>query len=103
MRIPRGQALTSTDPSNQLETAVSADQPSAASSADAAATVLRQCILIGSQRDPAAYRARPKRDWTPIDEGGQRKAKKKKGEGRRRKGERGMGGSPPIHANGNCH
>jgi small subunit ribosomal protein S1 len=28
-------------------------------------------ILIGSQRDPAAYRARPKRDWVPVEgEGG---------------------------------
>jgi len=29
----------------------------------------RQRILIGSQRDPAAYRARPKRDWQPVEEG----------------------------------
>jgi predicted RNA-binding protein with RPS1 domain len=28
----------------------------------------RRSFLIGSQRDPAAYRARPKRDWTPIEE-----------------------------------
>ena len=25
-------------------------------------------ILIGSQRDPAAYRVKPKRDWTPLEE-----------------------------------
>jgi small subunit ribosomal protein S1 len=28
----------------------------------------RQRILIGSQRDPAAYRARRSRDWTPLPE-----------------------------------
>jgi predicted RNA-binding protein with RPS1 domain len=27
----------------------------------------RRQILIGSQRDPAAYRARQRRDWTPVD------------------------------------
>jgi predicted RNA-binding protein with RPS1 domain len=30
-------------------------------------TAEKKPILIGSQRDPAAYRARPKRDWAPID------------------------------------
>jgi predicted RNA-binding protein with RPS1 domain len=29
--------------------------------------VRRRQILIGSQRDPAAYRARQRRDWTPVD------------------------------------
>ena len=29
---------------------------------------LRQRILIGSQRDPAAYRARRQRDWVPLQE-----------------------------------
>ncbi|MGA2067202.1 MAG: S1 RNA-binding domain-containing protein [Thermoguttaceae bacterium] len=33
-----------------------------------AAAMARQRILIGSQRDPAAYRARPKRDWEPVVE-----------------------------------
>jgi predicted RNA-binding protein with RPS1 domain len=28
----------------------------------------RRQILIGSQRDPAAYRARQRRDWMPVDE-----------------------------------
>ena len=28
----------------------------------------RRQILIGSQRDPAAYRARQRRDWKPIDD-----------------------------------
>lgn len=27
-------------------------------------------ILIGSQRDPAAYRVRPRRDWIPVRKGG---------------------------------
>jgi predicted RNA-binding protein with RPS1 domain len=44
----------------------------------------RPRILIGSQRDPAAYRARPKRDWTPIEEA-------KKAEGDKRKNRRGKG------------
>ncbi len=44
----------------------------------------RRRILIGSQRDPAAYRARQKRDWTPVaDEGetdaNERKKKEKNG------------------------
>jgi len=29
--------------------------------------VFQQRILIGSQRDPDAYRAKPKRDWLPVD------------------------------------
>jgi predicted RNA-binding protein with RPS1 domain len=31
------------------------------------AEVRRRQILIGSQRDPVAYRARQRRDWTPVD------------------------------------
>ena len=38
-----------------------------------------QRILIGSQRDPAAYRPRPKRDWMPVEE-----EERRKGEGGRR-------------------
>ena len=40
--------------------------PTAEQSAEAAAQAKR--ILIGSQRDPAAYRARQRRDWKPLDE-----------------------------------
>ena len=35
-------------------------------------------ILIGSQRDPAAYRPRPKRDWAPVEEDGKRRTEKRK-------------------------
>ena len=44
------------------DTSAQNDQPS---NADAEAS--RRQILIGSQRDPAAYRARQRRDWTPVD------------------------------------
>ena len=33
---------------------------------DDAAQAARRRILIGSQKDPAAYRARRVRDWTPV-------------------------------------
>jgi len=41
----------------------------------------RRRILIGSQRDPAAYRARPPRDWTPVvdEETGRQQPKRKHG------------------------
>jgi small subunit ribosomal protein S1 len=41
----------------------------------------RRRILIGSQRDPAAYKPKPKRDWIPIGKSG--KEKRKRGERRR--------------------
>ena len=61
-------------------------------SSDAAATARRK-ILIGSQRDPAAYRPKPKRDWVPIEDSG----KKEKG-GERREDEKrsAMGSEPPA-------
>lgn len=34
-------------------------------------------ILIGSQRDPHAYRPKPKRDWTPVERESKNKAKDK--------------------------
>lgn len=40
-------------------------------------------ILIGSQRDPAAYRVvKPKRDWTPLEDGEEEKGKKQPAETR---------------------
>ena len=45
----------------------------------------RRRILIGSQRDPAAYRARQRRDWTPIDEQTQKPKPEKR---RKPRGER---------------
>ncbi len=59
-------------------------------------------ILIGSQRDPAAYRARIRRDWAPVDEGEGRKEegggrRKKRGERRGERGEgRGTGGLSTV-------
>jgi predicted RNA-binding protein with RPS1 domain len=78
--IEKQPANTSTPPEGD---AAREDQ----STPDAAA---RQRIMIGSQRDPAAYRARPKRDWAPIEEAGKRRrhrAGEKKGEGGVRKAE----------------
>ncbi len=37
-------------------------------SGDEAAETARRQILIGSQRDPAAYRRRRQRDWAPVEE-----------------------------------
>ena len=50
-------------------------------------------ILIGSQRDPAAYRARQRRDWTPVDEPPKKPRRRRKAEGGRRKEE---GGQPAV-------
>ncbi len=65
------------------------DTQSAGSSADTAAAASRPRILIGSQRDPAAYRPRPKRDWTPVEEG---EGRKKRGERRGKRQVAGGGG-----------
>jgi predicted RNA-binding protein with RPS1 domain len=70
---------TSLPAAETAEPAGNPDEQSAGSSAS------RPRILIGSQRDPAAYRARPKRDWTPIEEeqnaeAGKRKKREKKAE-----------------------
>ncbi len=83
--LSRGSALSLTDPSNQaspIEAPAGAveNQPnSTLSPADAAVESLASSdaadaeaasrkILIGSQRDPVAYRARQRRDWTPVVE-----------------------------------
>ncbi|MGA2032481.1 MAG: S1 RNA-binding domain-containing protein [Thermoguttaceae bacterium] len=86
----------------------SATAPGGESSADDSAAMAesdsqssRPRFLIGSQRDPAAYRARRQRDWTPVEE----PAKEKEGgaEGasdqaaqttRHREPRRGRGGRP---------
>ncbi len=62
------------------------EQPAAESSAGTEPGKAHRRILIGSQRDPAAYRARQKRDWTPVDETGEpsekpKRRRKRKGEG----------------------
>ena len=60
---------------SQVEPQASSSSPTPAETADESGATdaeqqaaQKRRILIGSQRDPAAYRARPKRDWTPIDE-----------------------------------
>lgn len=63
-------------------------------SGEAAAEAARRRILIGSQRDPAAYRARTKRDWTPVVDGEGKKREKRKGENKERKTDE----RPPVEA-----
>lgn len=95
-----GIALTVIDPSNQadqVETPESSienqsaptsspsngDSTPVESESNDSTDGARRSILIGSQRDPAAYRARQKRDWQPVAEkppkpkqdGGERKPK----------------------------
>jgi predicted RNA-binding protein with RPS1 domain len=71
-------------------------QPVEGPSAESEAAATRRSILIGSQRDPVAYRARQKRDWTPVDEGAEKPKPAKKAElGRGAKPQRGLGGVPP--------
>ena len=65
---------------------------------DAEAEAHRRKILIGSQRDPAAYRARQRRNWAPVDETAQKPRQRKRptaaegreerGKGREERGER---------------
>jgi small subunit ribosomal protein S1 len=109
--------LTSTDPSSQSDPIDAAEgavenQPtstplpadagpeSADAPTDAEAEARRQKILIGSQRDPAAYRARQRRDWAPVDEAAKQPRQRKRpkaGEGREMRGEgRGEGSSPIL-------
>jgi len=47
-----------------------------AESSDASAHPRRK-ILIGSQRDPAAYKPKPKRDWLPIGKSGKEKGRRR--------------------------
>ena len=42
------------------------DGPESQGTSDDSDAALRRRILIGSQRDPAAYRARRQRDWEPV-------------------------------------
>ena len=51
-------------PPNGLE----ADPADTDAEAPANTTTQRHRILIGSQRDPAAYQRRPRRDWIPLEE-----------------------------------
>jgi small subunit ribosomal protein S1 len=111
MCVSRGHALTFTDPSNQaspteaLEGAVENQSVTTTPSADSAAAPQgspedsdaegpRRPILIGSQRDPAAYRARQRRDWAPIDDEQAEKLGKQENGGRKSDAE-GLGTSVP--------
>jgi predicted RNA-binding protein with RPS1 domain len=60
----------------------------------------RRRILIGSQRDPVAYRARQHRDWTPVDEPAKKEKKKGKGEGGGRKAEGKQDSGQPVVGSG---
>ena len=53
----------------------------------------RRKILIGSQRDPAAYKPKPRRDWVPLGKSG--KEKKRKGQRQSEAEERGPAESAP--------
>ncbi|MBN1393815.1 MAG: S1 RNA-binding domain-containing protein [Pirellulales bacterium] len=76
--------MTLTDPNDQadpVEAAVEADaiQPETDSfTSETAAGSPRQRILIGSQRDPAAYRPKPRHEVKPL----KRKGREARGEGR---------------------
>ena len=54
--------------SAQGQSALQASAPQGDAGNDSEATAAdRRRILIGSQRDPAAYRARRQRDWVPVE------------------------------------
>ncbi len=114
MCVSRGHALAFTDPSNQassteaLEGPVenqsinalpSADAPVAPADVrgDSDAEGPRRQILIGSQRDPVAYRARQRRDWKPIDDQPPEKPGQgqRNSEGEQPKPDQGLGTSVP--------
>jgi small subunit ribosomal protein S1 len=93
----RGLALTSIDsgnpanPTDPIEGSAE-NQPTDTSSSPSDASDeangenSRRRLLIGSQRDPAAYRARANRDWKPIEESaGPKKENKPKAEPQERK------------------
>jgi small subunit ribosomal protein S1 len=73
-------ALTPTEPNEQVQATEKAPQQTLPAQADenqpnqsvdqgnTEAENARRRILIGSQRDPAAYRARHRRDWEPVVE-----------------------------------
>jgi small subunit ribosomal protein S1 len=63
---PTEQPSTTPAPADDSTQNVSAEPVEGGAESDAAR--LRQRILIGSQRDPAAYRARRQRDWEPVAE-----------------------------------
>ena len=82
---------TTSLPSDGTPEVAAAEQPSAESSAAADQGRSHRRILIGSQRDPAAYRARQKRDWTPVDETAEKPKRKRGGERGEGRGARGEG------------
>jgi small subunit ribosomal protein S1 len=69
---PAPAAATENSPACPPPGAQADGQSAEGSSADAATAADslagRPRILIGSQRDPAAYRARRQRDWTPVEQ-----------------------------------
>jgi small subunit ribosomal protein S1 len=79
--VVRGRTLTGIEPGHPADdtatTEPAADSPPSGSQSAAPSLnpepeaddggAARRPFLIGSQRDPAAYRARPKRDWTPVE------------------------------------
>jgi predicted RNA-binding protein with RPS1 domain len=61
-------------PAGPVAASTDADSGSAGVDPSGEGEAERPKILIGSQRDPAAYRVRPKRDWTPVEDEDQKKA-----------------------------
>ncbi|HID75088.1 MAG TPA: hypothetical protein EYP56_03735, partial [Planctomycetaceae bacterium] len=60
-------------PETEVDGGTGEDQPQRK---PAGLRVRGRTILIGSQRDPAAYRPKPKRDWIPVDAGSRRPRKR---------------------------
>ncbi len=101
--------MTLTDPNDQTNSIDSAEesietQPETSPSSpppaeetqqsDSAEEASRRRILIGSQRDPAAYRPRPRHDFKPLDIPDEGRGTRDEGRGEEIDG-RGLGGSPP--------
>ncbi len=68
----RGRTLTESDPNDRAEPTKAPQTPAPElpenQTEENASEASRRPILIGSQRDPAAYRARRTRDWIPLPE-----------------------------------
>jgi len=61
-------SLPSQNPASAPPPGATENTPDESSAASSSAEATRRRILIGSQRDPGAYRPKPRHDWKPVEE-----------------------------------
>jgi predicted RNA-binding protein with RPS1 domain len=97
--VVESQSNTASSAAAEVSTAAEPSEGRSTAASDAAS--LRRRILIGSQRDPAAYRARPRHDVAPIDESAKKAKNRRRGRRKAENGSRKIDGGRPSGQSGN--